>query len=733
MLHQMINYKKLFALWLGLWGLCAASLAQVPFVVNDNTPIEFSDKQVLVYEDLENHATPQELLSKLQEFKPAAEITSLDPGITYWIFQKIRSQLSSDREIRVDATGWKELQAHVIDAHGQITPLQVTGFVPPHNPYLSLSPQVTSLYQFKTQFPVFTLKQHEEVSILTKVKFQPVFPAKSFSIHFTDQLTYSEFRRFSLYMEGLLLGVLVALTVFAIFNAFQNKDRTNFFYALWISIAFLSVACVGVIDGNRLFEFFIDLEGVRAFNTDSLGYTISLGLLFAQAISYVLFARQYLGIKKYFPKVYVLSNLWICYALFYAFLAMTGLFYSKQSFFPAAPVALAYSFSVALILLCFFVCSYLRYRNGFGFAIFFTYAVIPYLIFRLSFLFGVIGLSSPFTYLPDHAFGYFLKNPWTNQAFGICLEALIMALAVVSRARWLQNELTVSARKQTELIEEQNVRLESMVNERTKELSAKHELVVSSVNYASRLQRGQLPRPVRLDGRFKSFASIWEPRDTIGGDLYWVSSSEHAEPFVLAVADCTGHGVPGAMLSLLVSNSLERIYANDTLENPASALKSLDHYIRTGLNQDRADAESDDGCDAAILKIDRRLQRIEYAGAKIDLFHVSNQVVQRYSAKRISLGYKDGLDQSQLPQTTLINYKTGDLFAIVTDGLTDQIGGTDPTTRPVSFGYRRLERLLLESRDQSADEVVDALQLQFRQWQGMHQRRDDVTVIVFKL
>ena len=112
-------------------------------------------------------------LTNLLNLYYLAEFTTFNAGVTYWIFQKIRSQLSSDREIRVDATGWKELQAHVIDAHGQITPLQVTGFVPPHNPYLSLSPQVTSLYQFKTQFPVFTLKQHEEVSILTKVKIQP--------------------------------------------------------------------------------------------------------------------------------------------------------------------------------------------------------------------------------------------------------------------------------------------------------------------------------------------------------------------------------------------------------------------------------------------------------------------------------------------------------------------------------------------------------------------------------
>ena len=729
----MNNYKNFFFLWLGLWCLCSHSFAQTPFLVTEKTPIEFSDKQALVFVDADNQATLQEILGKLDQFKHISKQEAFNPGVTYWIYQKFQSQLPTDREIRVDATGWKELQSFVIDAQGQIEVLQPTGFLPPHNPYVTRSPQATPINQFKTQFPIFTLKRGEEISVLTRAQFQPIFPAKSFSIHFTDQITYSEFRRYSLYMEGILLGILLALTVFAVFNAVQTKDRTNFFYALWITVAFLSVACVGVIDGNRLFEFFFNIEGLKAFNKDSYGFTISLVFLFSQAISYVLFARQYLGIKEHFPKVYLLSNLWVAFALFFAFLSLTGAFYDSHPVFAAPTIALAYSFSVAVILLSLFVCSYLRYRNGFGFAIFFTYAVIPYLVFRLSFLFGVIGVPSPFSYLPENAFGYFLQNPWTNQAFGICLEALIMALAVINRARWLQNELTVSARKQTELIEQQNTRLEAMVQERTEELSAKHDLVVSSVNYASRLQRGQLPRPVRLEGRFKSFASIWEPRDTIGGDLYWVSSSQHAEPFILAVADCTGHGVPGAMLSLLVSNSLERIYANDTLEDPASALKSLDHYVRTGLNQDRADAESDDGCDAAILKIDRRLQRIEYAGAKIDLFHVQDQVVHRYGAKRISLGYKDGLDAAHLPQTQLITYQSGDVFAIVTDGLTDQVGGAQPSGKPVSFGYRRLERILLENADKEADTIAQQIKQGFENWQASHQRRDDVTVLVFKL
>ena len=258
----MNNCKNFFFLWLGLWCLCWQSHAQTPFVVTEKTPIEFSDKQALVLEDADNQATLQDVLGKLDQFTPISKHGSFDPGVTYWIYQKFQSQLPTDREIRVDATGWKELQSFVLDAQGHIEVLQPTGLLPPHNPYLTQSPQATSIKQFKTQFPIFTLKRGEEVAVLTRAQFQPIFPAKTFSIHFTDQVTYSEFRRFSLYMEGLLLGILLALTVFAIFNAVQTKDKTNFFYALWISVAFLSVACVGVIDGNRIFEFVFNIEGL---------------------------------------------------------------------------------------------------------------------------------------------------------------------------------------------------------------------------------------------------------------------------------------------------------------------------------------------------------------------------------------------------------------------------------------------------------------------------------------
>ena len=161
-------------------------------------------------------------------------------------------------------------------------------------------------------------------------------------------------------------------------------------------------------------------------------------------------------------------------------------------------------------------------------------------------------------------------------------------------------------------------------------------------------------------------------------------------------------------------------------------MKSLDHYVRTGLNQDRPDSESDDGCDAAILRIDRERLQLEYAGAKLELWQLkaSGELV-RHPAARVSLGYSQRLGDDELPAAVVIRYEAGDTFVIVTDGFTDQIGG--PQDKRVSYGYRRLQSVLTSTTNASASELVQAMHANFIAWQGDNLRRDDVTAVVFRL
>ena len=520
---------------------------------------------------------------------------------------------------------------------------------------------------------------------------------------------------------------------------FSYPNYSAIITSLIKDIAFFTVFSLVSQDGAHLMEFVVNVYGTD-IGEASLAFIFTGGSNYGQIIFYFLFSSAFLQTAKYSPKTQNLVYLLIIYLIAHF---AANVFWNHN----IAPSLWLMGNAVipVIVFIGLYRVAFDRYRQGMHVAMFWMIAAVPYLIFRLIFLSGFMGFPSVSSFLPESGFSVLLQNSNTFQAIGLCGEALIMALAVVSRNVWVQKELAKSIDAQKTLVEGQNKILEETVTERTKELAETareleaqhqeldeaHQLVVGSVNYASRLQRGQLPRQMRIDGRFASFASIWEPRDTIGGDLYWLSSSQQSGAFVLAVADCTGHGVPGAMLSLLVSNSLERIYANDTAEDPATALMSLDHYVRTGLNQDRADSESDDGCDSAVLRIDRDKQTIEFAGAKLGLFQVSaSGVLTRHQGSRCSLGYQDLVAEADKPVVQKFPYQSGDVFAVVTDGFTDQIGGS---TGKTSFGYRRLEDILKANCTGSAEEITAAMKLEFAAWQGTNARRDDVTAVVFRL
>lgn len=705
-----------------------------PYELTEETPIIFSPKaNTLVLEDPSGLLTVEDVLKRKDEFKPPLEMAPLDARHPYWIMQKISSRLTADRNYRLEGN-WVSIHTHVIRADDSIVALKTAGFFAGKYSFLSdIDPASPSSAKVASRDALFMLHSGETLSLLSRAKAVHSLPPRSYVLQFVDNERFLETRRYGLYIEGALLGILFALAIFGWYSYFVNKDRAGLFYGTWISFAFMQILTLPSQDGSHFAEFLFYTND-KYFGPTSLTAFFAYIAAYGQIIFYFLFASAYLQISKHHSKTQKLIYLLIAYFLVHMianiFLVHNfnpQVFYGGNALLPI--VVFVFLYAAALQ----------RYRQGMSVAVFWLVASIPYLVFRLIFISGLMGYPSVFSYLPESGISYLLQNTNVSQSIALCAEALIMALAVISRNVWIQKELAKSIDVQKTLVEGQNKVLEETVAVRTKELAEQHheldeahQLVVGSVNYASRLQRGQLPRQMRIDGRFASFATIWEPRDTIGGDLYWLSSSQQPGPFVLAVADCTGHGVPGAMLSLLVSNSLERIYANDTTEDPATALTSLDHYVRTGLNQDRADSESDDGCDAAVLRIDRDKRTIEFAGAKLGLFQVSAQgEVTRHQGARCSLGYQDTIEDKDKPVVQTIRYQVGDTFAIVTDGLTDQIGGNAKIK--TSFGYRRIENMLKANCISDADYIAYMLKNDFLAWQDNETRRDDVTAVVFKL
>ncbi len=726
--------KRGFFLWLCLMLLQAtAAQSQGVFEVTKDVPLVFSDAAgTRVLAETDRPLSPEQARERLDDFKPPESVGSIQPRQYYWVLSQLQSRLDTDREIRIDMPMWEAMHPSVIFDDGRTQRLQSSGnFWGNYSKLGDANPYVMGIDAAPSQFAVFTLRRGESVMLLTRVRASANFIPKSFAPSFSEHARMLELRRFGLHIEGIQAGVLLALGIFGWFSVFQNRDRTSLAYGVWILFALLSATSLRVHDGSRLFEFYVDIEGQRSGHVMTAAVIMNI-LAYFQAMCYVVFARSFLELKTHMPRVYMATNVYLVLTLAHLYVV---------AFVPhSIPQTQLWSplfVMFLLVLMTIFSCAFVRYRQGLQIAKFFMFAMVPYFFFRVIFFLGILNVPSPFSYLEKYGIGLFLQNSNTAQAMGVCAEAMIMAMAVISKTRWLQQELNQKIQAQKELVENQNHLLESTVAQRTHELveskaelEKQHEVVVDSIRYASRLQRAQLPRLQRIEKYFSSFHAIWEPRDTIGGDVWWASLPDDEGRIVVAVADSTGHGVPGAMLSVLISTSLERMFASDPSLDPSRALMSLDAALRSGLNQDSDDAESDDGCDAAIVRIDPTRQLIEFAGAKLGLLHVrADGSLERIQPSRLSLGYRD--PPHEVPLLHQLRYTQGDTFVIVSDGLTDQIGTRDGGP-PRAYGYRRLQDLVARLHQQNAADIAQAMREDLRQWQGEQMRRDDVTAVIFK-
>lgn len=724
---------------LALWHDAAKSAETIVFPDNAPviTPVKPASLQVLV--EKEGLSTIDAVLNASGSFVPTTEVGPIQSTKTYWLSFELKNDAARDRDFRLTSRtfGLIGLQMYVIHQNGDRLAYEKNyATLPPVNQFSRFSPFIAQDPPIESQYLIIPVHRGETVKVYARVLPDQRFLPQQFNfLSIVDHAKYLELRRFGLYVEGALAGALFALAIFGWYSHFRHRDHTSLMYGVWILFALGSVLVLGVHDGQRLAEFFIGFDSLGSLPNglsmrNAVGYCVAGG----QSITYLLFARSFLDVRERFPLFYKITNAWI---VFYIVQLTVNL--SLKHTIPPSWLWNPLLIWLVLNLLGIYVCAFVRLREGMSIAKFFMVAMVPYVLFRSLFLLGVAGIPSPVAMLPDVGLFFQFKDANSMQGFGVVCEALIMALAVVARSRWLQDELTSSMQAQRDLVENQNKVLEETVKARTleleeqhRELNDAHRLIVSSVDYASRLQRSQLPKPHRIEGRFASVGVIWQPRDTIGGDLWWLSSAQRSGPFMLAVADCTGHGVPGAMLSLLVSNSLERIYSGDPDKSPAEALMMLDHLVRTGLNQDVDSSESDDGCDAMIMRIDRDRREIMFAGAKIGAFQLTGDgTVIRHLATRASLGYCQPPDPEDEPNNQVINYQPGDTFVIVTDGFTDQIGGD--VNVPTSFGYRRIEKLMSDSLNVSADKIADALRSAYESWRGEQKPRDDLTVIAFTL
>ena len=465
-----LKFLRLFLLLVGLtfFGQTHATDLEEKkaFEVTDATPTIFSPKQnTFVLEDRTGSMSVEDVLQRKDEFKPSGDMGSIDARSHYWIMQKIVSRLVSDRDFRLEGAGWLSINTSVIRPDGALQELKPSGFYYGNYAYLTdTDPTLSTSATASSQHALFTLYQGEALTLLSHTKPHASLPPRSFVLRVVDNARFLETRRFGLYVEGGLLGILFALGIFGWFSYFSNKDKTSFFYALWITFAFIQIFCLSTQDGIHFTEFIFNSDGVYFFNT-SLTYLFNNIGGYGQAIFYFLFASAFLQLDKYFPLAQKITYLYVFTFLTHAVI-FTFLIHNFSPQWVWMPLVI---FTLSMFIMNY-ACGVIRYRQGMKIVIFFLIGAIPYMCFRFIFGLGLAGVTSPFTFLPESGIRYLLQNSNVSQALGMCCEAIVMALAVVSRARWIQQDLAISLDTQKTLIENQNKVLELTVADRTSEL-----------------------------------------------------------------------------------------------------------------------------------------------------------------------------------------------------------------------------------------------------------------------
>jgi len=283
-----------------------------------------------------------------------------------------------------------------------------------------------------------------------------------------------------------------------------------------------------------------------------------------------------------------------------------------------------------------------------------------------------------------------------------------------------------------------DIRTEAL-NERTLELEKAHNKlqvskavieeknrnIMASITYARKIQQASLPTEERLKNVLKDYFIIFRPRDIVSGDFYWFGQNGHR--YFIAAVDCTGHGVPGAFLSMMGNMELTEIVKEKPVHDPAALLMHLHNAIRRALQQETGDSKSGDGMEVAACMIDRETGNVTFAGAGRPLYYVCNSELFEIKGDRKSIGGRQR-EKKRTFKNHEIPIRSETVLYLTSDGFADQNNSENK-----KYGSLRLKQFLKAHAHLPMDRQQDAILLELRDHQGIEEQRDDITIIGIKL
>jgi serine phosphatase RsbU (regulator of sigma subunit) len=323
---------------------------------------------------------------------------------------------------------------------------------------------------------------------------------------------------------------------------------------------------------------------------------------------------------------------------------------------------------------------------------------------------------------PESTFRFTILPPWyrTIWAYLLYVVAAIAFIAVIVyfsllRLRKQKNRLEKIVRDRTAEVQQQKEKLQQVVGD-----------LHDSINYAKRIQDALLPRRSHYDQYLPQSFVFLSPKDIVSGDFHWLDVKDNA--VYIAAADCTGHGVPGALMSVVGFNLLDQALHEAKLMEPSKILSHLDHGVNKLLRQSDRDSEVKDGMDIAVCRIDFEQMELQYAGAFNPLYWIRNGDLFQFKADKDPIGSNEN-NVADHYTNHKIKIEKNDMIYIFSDGFADQFGG--PFGK--KFKYAPFRELLLSVHQLPLEEQHEKIKEAFFAWKKEYEQVDDVLVIGIRI
>jgi len=308
----------------------------------------------------------------------------------------------------------------------------------------------------------------------------------------------------------------------------------------------------------------------------------------------------------------------------------------------------------------------------------------------------------------------YVKRPWNREDLKMSID----------NAMEFYN-LKIQNRDLVNYMEDARKNLEQKMMERTREIERQKMNITDSLQYATRIQNALMPSPEGLDRILPSYFVLNKPKDIVSGDFYWVS--KQGDRLILAVADCTGHGVPGAFMSILGITFLNEIVGKMDPPRAASILDELRELVITALGQTGKRDEAREGMEMAVCVVDFQRHLVQFSGAFRPMYLFSGGELTVIKGDRMPVGiYEEEMTPFSNQE---IPFREKDIIYLFTDGYVDQIGGLDRKT----FKTVRFKKLLEEIRLRPMKEQQSILREEIEIWRAGREQIDDILILGVEL